>query len=480
MIRRQRAGRRARHAAALLAAGCLALTCGHTAAPAWGQGDVSRENAPSRALPAEPAEPGESSRPGDLTPIGAIRAGTANRFIPVWEGGLSTPVKNYAPNFPHPDPFFEDSRWFTVTGPELERYKPRLSWGLRELLRRFERFEVPVYPARRSAAAPLAYYNGSIANRRTARLAENNLVVTGARVGVPFPEPKSGAEAMWNHLLRWRGGTMVRLNRIALPDRYGKFDIRLFREDLESAYNLGQDGLTANRYRRTGLAPDKVKGDSLLVIDSLDPLRAPRVAWYRAPDAPRAVRASDFAHGVADPATNGIQSADMLDMFSGPLDWFEYRLIGRRAMYAPYNAYKLIQENVDLEDFLWAEHPNSSFIRYELHRLWIVEAKLKRGYRHPYPERLYYLDEDSWQIVMADHFDQEYRLARYAEAHGVTYSQVPAFVPALEMTYDLIENRYAVSGRDNKAPPPIYGKPFDPVYFTRDALEPSRRRGGGF
>lgn len=439
-------------------------------------GARAQDGGDSRAMSADPAEPGP---PPDLTPMGAIRAGTANRFIPAWEGGLSKPVRGYEPGRPHPDPFFEDARWFTVTADELDRYKVRLSWGLRELLKRSERFEAPVYPGHRSAAAPLEVYNAAIENRRTARLTENNLTVTGARIGAPFPEPKNGAEAMWNHLLRWRGGTMVRLDRMVLPDKYGKLHLRLFREDLESAYNLGEGGLTATRYRRTGLAPETVKDENLLLIDSLDPLRAPRVAWYRAANTPRAVRASDFAHGVADPATDGVRTADMMDMFSGPLDWFEFRLVGRRAMYAPYNAYRVIQENVEPEDFLWAEHPNPSFLRYELHRVWIVEAKLKRGYRHPYPERLYYLDEDSWQIVMAEHFDKEYRLARYAEAHGVTHSQVPLFAPAVEITYDFIDNRYVLSGRDNKARPPIYGKPFDPVYFTREALEPNRRRSLG-
>lgn len=433
---------------------------------------AAAQDAESRALPADPDEPGP---PADLTPTGAIRAGTANRFIPAWEGGLSRPVKGFEAGRPHPDPFFEDARWFTVTRDELDRYRVRLSWGLRELLRRSERFEVPVYPGHRSAAAPLEVYNAAVANRRTARLAENNLVVTGARVAVPFPEPKSGAEAMWNHLLRWRGGTMVRLDRVVLPDRYGKMNMRLFREDLQSAFNIDEGGLTALRYRRTGLMPDEIKGQNLLLIDSLDPLRAPRVAWYRTPDQPRAQRASDFVHGVADPATDGVRVADMLDMLSGPLDRFDYRLVGRRAMYVPYNAYRLIQGNVEPEDFLWAEHPNPSFLRYELHRVWIVEARLKRGFRHPFPERLYYLDEDTWQIVMADHFDPQYRLARYAEAHGVTYSQYPLFAPAVEFTYDFIDNRYMVNGRDNNGPPPIYGKPFDPAYFTREALEPDRR-----
>lgn len=409
-----------------------------------------------------------------ITPFGAIRAGDSRDYVTEWTGGLAEPVKGYVPGKPHPDPFSEDARWFTVTQAEMERYKVRLSAGLQALLGRHSSFEVPVFQTRRTAAAPQAVYDATQNNARTARLADNGLSVSGTSGGIPFPIPGSGAEAMWNHVLRWRGGTVTRNDGVVLPDSYGQLAVRMFREEILSANGLGLPGPDALYYRRTGVRPDAVAG-ALLIHETLDPLVKPRAVWYRRPGDTRVLRAPDFSADTPDPASDGIRTADMLDMFSGTLDRFSYRLVGRRSMYVPYNAYRLDAANLVPQDFLWAVHPNPNFLRYELHRVWIVEATLKSGYRHAFPSRVYYLDEDSWQIVMADHFAADGRIARYAEAHGATYSQVPVFAPAAEITYDLAANRYVISGMDNQAAPPVYGRPMKPADFAPDTLRPRDR-----
>jgi len=51
-------------------------------------------------------------------------------------------------------------------------------------------------------------------------------------------------------------------------------------------------------------------------------------------------------------------------------------------------------------------------VRWELHRVWVVEADLKPGARHIYSERFYYLDEDSWNFALYDSFDQAGKLYR--------------------------------------------------------------------
>lgn len=412
--------------------------------------------------------------PADLTPFGAIRAGDENRFIPAWTGGLAEPVKDYQPGRAHPDPFFEDVRWFTVKAADLERYKVRLSSGLQELLRRYPKFEIPLYPGRRTAAAPQAVYDATAANLGSAKLIENGLGVSGAKVGIPFPVPKDGAEAMWNHLLRWRGGTVVRSDGVAIPDAYGQVTLSLYREEVLPAYGQGIEGPLTLYYRRTGLEPESVRG-ALLVQETLNPLVRPRAVWYRPPGDRRVLRAPDFADDTPDPASGGIRTADMLDMFNGTMDRFAYRLIGRRSMYVPYNAYRLDAAGLSPAEFLWSSHPNPSFLRYELHRVWIVEASLKSGYKHAFPERIYYLDEDSWQIVMADHFGPDGTLQRYAEAHGATYSQIPVFAPAVEITYDFPGNRYVVNGVDNLQSPPVYGRPLKPEAFGPESLQPPGR-----
>ncbi len=413
---------------------------------------------------------------GALTPMGAIRAANAQGTIPEWSGGMTEMPRLFTAGRHHPDPFVDDARWFTVRAEELDRFAMRLSAGQRELLRRHpDSFEMPMYLTRRTAAAPQRIYDATIANARRARLTENGLAVTGAEVGIPFPVPADGAQAMWNHILRWRGIAVRRFDGIAVPEPDGRLDLGLYREEWLADHTAGAGGLTAFSYKRTGLRPESVAGGVLLLRETLNPLRQERAAWYRAPGKTAVVRAPDFSYGTPDPATDGLRTADMLDMFSGLLDRFDFTLVGRREMYVPYNAYRMNMAALAPRDFLWPAHPDPAFLRYELHRVWVVTATLKRSFRHPFPRRTYYLDEDSWQILMADHYDATGTLARYAEAHGVTLPEVPVFLPTVEFTFDFARGRYVAAGLDNQEAPPVFETTPKPAAFTPESLRPARR-----
>lgn len=412
----------------------------------------------------------------ELTPFGAIRAGNRTRAIPPWTGGLTEMPDDAVPGRTLPDPYDEDGRWFTVEPADLERYRVRLSAGLQELLQKHPTFAIPVFPTRRSAAAPQRVYDESLENARRAKLGENGLALSGARVGVPFPIPANGVQAMWNHILRWRGEAVSRTGATVLADAAGSMTQTLYREDWLSSYAAGQEGRPI-LYRRTTLTPKAEAGTTLLLHGTLNPIQTGFAAWFRAGEAGKVVRANDYVYDRPDPATGGIRTADMLDMFSGPLDRFDFTLVSRREMYVPYNAHRMNVTGLSPVDFLWSAHPNPQFLRYEMHRVWVVEAKLKPNFRHALPERTYYLDEDSWQIVMADHYDAKGNLVRYAEAHGVAYPQLPGFAPAMEITYDLEgDGRYVVSGIDNELKPPVFDKPMKPEDFAPESLTRKRRR----
>ncbi len=434
---------------------------------------------PAAAQPAQPAPPAVPAVPAlgaELTPFGAVRAGNRTRAIPPWTGGLTQLPKDHAPGRHLPDPYAEDGRWFTVGAADLERYRVRLSAGLQALLERYpDSFEIPLFPTRRSAAAPQRVYDASLENARRAHTGENGLALVGATVGIPFPIPANGVQAMWNHVLRWRGTAVSRTGATLLPGAADGAPPVLFREDILSPYAAGQEGRPL-LYRRTTLAPREQAGTTLLLHGTLNPIQSGFAAWFRAGGRGRVVRAPDFVYDTPDPATAGIRTADMLDMFSGPLDRFDFTLVSRREMYVPYNAYRLNTANLAPADFLWPMHPNPQFLRYELHRVWVVEAKAKPAYRHALPERTYYLDEDSWQIVMADHYDAKGELVRYAEAHGVAHPQVPVFTPAVEITYDLAGGRYLVTGLDNELKPPQFDRPLTPGDFAPESLSSRGRR----
>lgn len=415
---------------------------------------------------------------GELTGFGAVRAANRNGTIPAWTGNMAELMAVFTPGRHMRDPFPDDTRWFTVNAKDVDRYGTRLSAGQLALFKKYPNsFFLPMYPTRRTAGAPVAIVEASIENAAgRARLQDNGLSITGARVGIPFPAPKTGAEAMWNHLLRWQGVAVSATYGIAVPDEHGYSAVSVYREDRLSSYAAGQDGPVAVHRRRVGLIPKEIAGQALLTQLTLNPLQRPPATWFKAPgDKTQPVRAPDFAYDTPDPAAGGLRTADMQDMFSGLPDRFTFELVGRREMYVPYNAWRLLGLDLAQDEVFWSAHPNPTLTRYELHRMWVVEATLKRGLRHAFPRRVYYLDEDSWQILMAEHYGPDGELARYAEVHPIVHPQVPVLLPAREVTYDLTSGRYVVSGLDVTDKPPAFDRPLKPEDFTPEALLPKRR-----
>ncbi|MBP2298251.1 DUF1329 domain-containing protein [Azospirillum picis] len=433
---------------------------------------------PARGQDKPPVNVGVPELGEELTPFGAVRAGNRTRAIPRWTGGLVTAPRGYVPGQPSPDPYVEDVRWFTVGAADAERYKIRLTAGQQALLAKYpESFELALFPSRRSAAAPQRIYDATLANAGRAKVGENGLALRDAAVGVPFPIPANGVQAMWNHKLRWRGTSLSQTGLTIVRAGDGSRTATKLREEFASPYAAGDAASPPLLYRRTILDPKDQAGTSLLIQSTLDPIAARTLAWAREGERGRVVRAPDFSYDTPDPVTAGICSADMLDMFSGALDRFDFTLVTRREMYMPYNAYPLTNPGLTVKDLLWPGHPNPQFLRYEMHRVWVVDARLKPNFRHGLPDRTYYLDEDSWQILAAEHYDGKGQLLRYAEAHPVAHWQVPALLPAAEFTFDLTADRYVARGIGNGLPPPVFDAPIRPEDFTPDALVRRGRRG---
>ncbi|HET8942200.1 MAG TPA: DUF1329 domain-containing protein, partial [Rudaea sp.] len=152
----------------------------------------------------------------------------------------------------------------------------------------------------------------------------------------------------------------------------------------------------------------------------------------------------------------------------------DWKLIGKKEMYVPYNSYKAHSDKTKVSDLIQAHYINPDLLRYELHRVWVVDARLKPGQRHINPRRTFYLDEDSWQILEIDHYDSQLKLWRYSEAPSVNYYEVPVFWSTLEIHYDLKAGRYLVQGLDNQETPYNFSAPLTPQMFSPQSL---RQRG---
>ncbi len=408
-----------------------------------------------------------------LTPFGAEKAGNKDGTIPEWTGGITQPPAGYQPGTHHPDPFADDKVLFTITAQNMDQYADKLTEGHKALFRQYpDTFKMNVYPTRRSASAPQRIYDATIANASGAKLAEGGNGVLNAKAGIPFPIPQSGVEAVWNHLLRWRGLDVERRVGQANPQANGDFTLIMIEEKAKFLYNSpeGPAGNTSTYFLQEVVAPARLAGEILLVHETINQIAEPRSAWTYNPGQRRVRRAPNVAYDNPGTAADGLRTSDQLDMFNGSPDRYDWTLVGKKEMYVPYNSYKLHSSDLQYADIIKARHINQDHARYELHRVWVVDGRLKPGTSHIYKRRTFYIDEDSWQIMVADQYDNRDQLWRVSEAHSINYYDVPALWVTLETIYDLQSGRYTTLGLDNQEPMYKFGVNLTASDFSPDSL----------
>jgi hypothetical protein len=393
----------------------------------------------------------------DLTPLGAEQAGNAAGTIPEWTGGITQPPAGYVVGMHHPDPFASDQPLDVVTPANVDQYRDHLTAGSIALLKAYADYKLPVFPTRRSASVPTRVYEATKLNATRANLVRDGAAVDGAIGGIPFPIPKNGMEVMWNHLLRFRGVSAERRVCQATPLRGGSYTLVDF--DEEFLFNYYRENMTPEKlgntvfyFKQEVKAPPRLAGSILLVRETLDQVKEPRNAWVYNPGQRRVRRAPNIAYDAPGTASDNMRTSDQLDMFNGALDRYTWDLVGKREMIVPYNSYKLHSDKVKYSDIIKPLHINQDLTRYELHRVWVVEARLKPGTNHIYPRRTFYVDEDSWQVIAVDQYDSHGQLWRVSEAHCINYYEVPTFWSTLEVHTDLLAGRYLAFGMANEGP----------------------------
>ncbi|WP_312570921.1 DUF1329 domain-containing protein [Stutzerimonas balearica] len=412
----------------------------------------------------------------DLTPLGAERAGNASGTIPPWSGGVTAPA-GYQPGMHHPDPFASDTPLYRVDQSNLNEYAELLPAGLRDLLERHPDFYLRVFPTRRSAAAPQRIYDATRFNAQSAELIANGNGIKGAASGIPFPLPQDGMEVIWNHILHYKGDQTHMINNQAVVIG-GKASY--IKRDRHVYYVYNRDGMTQGELNNTLLyykyrvtAPSKLSGTALVVQDPVDQVLTIRKAWRYSPGDRRVRRLPSLAYDSPQPDTSGLATADVVDSFNGAPDRYEWTLLGKREMLVPYNSYAVHQKGIAYDDIVRPGTLNPELLRYERHRVWVVEATLRTGYSHSYDKRRFYIDEDSWAILAADLYNEKGELIGLQESHPISYYEVPMFNSTLETLYHLKDGNYFVDGLDNNEP--MYD--FDVRLTPRDFSPQALRRG---
>ena len=415
-----------------------------------------------------------------LTPVGAEKAGNAAGTIPAWDGGLTKALPGYRPGQAYPNPFPDDKPKFTITGGNADQYKANLSEGQMALLKKYPDYKMVVYPTRRSASFPQCHYNETKQCAAVAKLAAGGNGVVGCTGGIPFPEPKDGNEAIWNTLLRYRGDTFAMHWSQAAVTRGG--DYALVKFEYEYDFSYGNCSKPASQrepnkilnYVQATTAPARLAGQILLVHETVDQNKEPRSAWTYNPGQRRVRLAPNVAYDNPGTAADGLRTNDDFGMFNGATDRYNWRLVGKKEMYIPYNSYALSDPKLKYSDILKPGHLNQDLARYELHRVWVVEATLRPGTSHIYARRVFYIDEDSWAVVGEDKYDGRGELWRVAEQHSENWYNVPMYFGTLEVHNDLQSGRYIAMGLRSEEKL-IY----EPIKRTPGDYTPQNLRGAG-
>ncbi len=413
----------------------------------------------------------EAARLGkDLTPTGGIKAANKDGSITAWEGGLDKSSEPYKDGDRVVNPWPNDKPLFTITAANMDQYKDKLSLGQQEMLTRYDTYKIPVYQTRRSYASPKFFYEATKKNALEAYLENDGESMKGAVTGVPFPIPKSGKEVIWNHKTRYRGRSLTRYNNQAAVQQSGAFTIYKLKEDARFTYNFpNQKPEDLNNiityFMQKTLAPTRQAGGILLVHETMDQIAEARRAWLYNSGQRRLRRAPNVAYDNPGTGADGLRTNDQLDFFNGATDRYEWKLVGKREMYIPYNSYELHSDKYKYEDVVKQGHLNQDLTRYELHRVWEVDATLKDGTSHIYKRRTFYVDEDSWSMALADIYDKRDQLWRVQEGHWANAYFEPMVMPVCGTVYDLQANRYLAMDMANEDPE-VTREDFDAEYFN--------------
>ncbi|WP_076417878.1 DUF1329 domain-containing protein [Colwellia sp. UCD-KL20] len=429
--------------------------------------------------------PEEANKLGkELTPMGAEQKANADGSIPEWKGGITQAPKGYVAGQHHVDPFANDKTLFTITSSNLSDYKNNLTPGQVKLFETYpDTYKMNVYQTRRSASFPSHVYDAIKSNATRSELVEEGNGIVQASVGIPFPLPKTGLEVIWNHILRYRGEQVTRQGGQAAPTASGDYTYLGFEESLILPYNVQgakpetlQETNILFKFKQKVTEPARLAGTALLVHETMDQIKTPRQAWTYNTGQRRVRRAPNVAYDTPGTASDGLRTTDDFDMYNGAPDRYTWELKGKQELYIPYNDYRLHSNDLKYEQILQPGHINPQYVRYEKHRVWVVEAKLKSDTRHTYKKRVFYIDEDSWQVAVTDIYDNRDELYRVGVAHGLNYYEVPTQWSTLEVFHDLQSRRYIAMGLDNEAKMYDFSTELSDSSFTPSALRREGRR----
>jgi hypothetical protein len=394
-----------------------------------------------------------------LTEFGAEKAGNSDSSIPAYTGGIEK-VPGYDPKTSahYLDPFKDEKPLYSVDAKNAAQYDAVLTAGTKALMSAHPDYRIDVYPTHRSVRYVPWVIQNTLKNATTAKLGGEveGDAVQGADKGslpfpgVPFPIPKNGYEVMWNYKMHFGPAVTHDVFLAYLIDTAGNVS------------NLpGTDEYFVNPWydknnKLRGQTFDSIRGFSALLTDP--PSSAGIVflnyylanadeggqkVWFYTPGQRRVRMAPEFSYDVPIASYGGVIVWDEIFGFIGRMDRFDFKLAGKKEMLVPYNVYG-ISNTMLHQDFIGSKFVKPAAIRFEKHRVWVVDATRKANARHAYSRRTFYIDEDCWCITASESYDNAGKVWRVTDILDFPTYDVGGINGDGWVTYDLIKGNYFI------------------------------------
>jgi hypothetical protein len=392
--------------------------------------------------------PEEAAKLGTtLTPFGAETEGNKDGTIPAYTGGLNKPPANYKMGSGvRPDPFASEKPLFTINAQNMAQYADKLTEGTKAIMKKFPTFRIDVYKTHRTVAYPENVLKNTVRNAMKATTHNDGLSISGARAGIPFPIPKDGYEVMWNHLLRYLGRAWEYKYESHVVDSNGRLIItsQCLIQSESPYYDEDQTRPDADLYWKSRVmwtGPARKAGECMNLFDSINPFEKERIIYQYLPGQRRIKLAPEVAFDGPSTNTGGNGTYDENMIFNGSMERYTVKFIGKKEFYVPYNTYKATYYP-KREDLCGPKHLNPDLIRWELHRLWVVEMHLRPNKRHIYKKRVNYVDEDSWTILANENYDAHGNLFKVSYAMQTPNYDLTSNFSDFIVSYNMISGSY--------------------------------------
>jgi hypothetical protein len=387
-----------------------------------------------------------------LTPVGAEIGPNKDNSIPAFQG-WEPPVPGWEYGKPRIQ-FWKhkaEKPLFVIDAANADKYAERLTPGQLHLLKTIKGYTMPVYQTHRTCSYPDFIHANTKANQGgKAKIGADGWSLEDAALpGVPFPAPKSGIEAMWNFLVRYSGvGVEYSGQRTYVSPAPGA----------SAGITVGWNQLMYFPWAAKGTNSPKSEGDlqqgiyyayqepaalAGQAIVQRQYFNKDNESFYYFTGQRRVRRLPSYAYDAPLIGFENQYPVDMSFIFIGSPDRFDWKVVGKKELYVPYNNFALNDPTAKREEVLGAQFVAASHRRYELHRVWHIEGTVKDGVRHSAPKKTIYLDEDTWGALVGDDYDVQGKLWKHKEVGIMPYWEASTCTNHAQGTfYDFTSGRY--------------------------------------